>query len=58
MAYDRGLVAKLARSMLESGVKGDMMAVGTSFEHALEFCALDNFCRPDAGGGPDFIDRR
>lgn len=41
VAFYRGLYAKLARSV--SGAKGAMMAVGTSYEDALELCELDNF---------------
>ncbi|KAF2471756.1 putative equisetin synthetase [Lindgomyces ingoldianus] len=41
VAYYRGLYAKLAKS--PNGVKGAMMAVGTSFEDAFEFCQLDTF---------------
>lgn len=41
VAYYRGLYAKLAGS--PSGEPGAMMAVGTSFEDAKEFCQLDDF---------------
>ena len=41
VAYYRGLYAKLAKS--RNGAKGAMMAVGTSFEDALEFCELEIF---------------
>lgn len=41
IAYYRGLYAKLAKS--PNGAKGAMMAVGTSFEDALEFCELQVF---------------
>lgn len=39
VAYYRGLYAKLA----QSGGPGAMMAVGTSYEDAQEFCELDDF---------------
>lgn len=41
IAYYRGLCAKLAKS--PNGAKGAMMAVGTSFEDALEFAELEVF---------------
>ncbi|KAL5356525.1 hypothetical protein BJX96DRAFT_171691 [Aspergillus floccosus] len=41
IAYYRGLYAKLAES--PNGTKGAMMAVGTSFEDAVEFCELEEF---------------
>jgi hybrid polyketide synthase/nonribosomal peptide synthetase ACE1 len=41
IAYLRGFYAKLAGS--PEGIKGNMMAVGTSFEDASEFCQLDHF---------------
>ncbi|OQE25033.1 hypothetical protein PENFLA_c009G01366 [Penicillium flavigenum] len=41
IAYLRGFYAKLAGS--SSGVKGAMMAVGTSVEDASEFCELEDF---------------
>jgi hybrid polyketide synthase/nonribosomal peptide synthetase ACE1 len=40
-AYYRGLYASLAQS--PNGAKGAMMAVGTSYEDALEFCELEDF---------------
>ena len=46
VAYYRGLYAKLARSPDEigtRGAKGAMLAVGTSFSDAQEFCALEEF---------------
>ncbi len=43
IAYYRGLYAKLAGSSREGGVKGAMMAVGTSYEDASEFCELGDF---------------
>ncbi|EMT72749.1 Lovastatin nonaketide synthase [Fusarium odoratissimum] len=41
VAYYRGLYAKLAQS--PNGCKGAMMAVGTTFDDASEFCELDAF---------------
>lgn len=41
IAYYRGLYANLAKS--PNGVKGAMMAVGTSFEDASEVCELDEY---------------
>ncbi|ENH63773.1 Lovastatin nonaketide synthase [Fusarium oxysporum f. sp. cubense race 1] len=41
VAYYRGLYAKLAQS--PNGRKGAMMAVGTTFDDASEFCELDAF---------------
>ncbi|GES65928.1 putative polyketide synthase [Aspergillus terreus] len=41
IAYYRGLYAKLAES--PNGTKGAMIAVGTSFEDAVEFCELEEF---------------
>ncbi|KAJ5660072.1 equisetin synthetase [Penicillium longicatenatum] len=41
VAFYRGLYAKLAKS--PNGAKGAMMAVGTSFEDAREFCQLEDF---------------
>ncbi|KAI0102477.1 putative equisetin synthetase [Nemania sp. FL0031] len=41
IAYLRGFYAKLAGS--SSGVKGAMMAVGTSLEDGSEFCDLEDF---------------
>ncbi|KAH8162417.1 hypothetical protein CIB48_g5830 [Xylaria polymorpha] len=41
IAYLRGFYAKLAGS--SSGIKGAMMAVGTSFEDGCEFCNLEDF---------------
>lgn len=41
IAYYRGVYATLAQS--PSGAKGAMMAVGTSYEDALEFCELEDF---------------
>ncbi|KAM0228605.1 hypothetical protein ACHAPO_010577 [Fusarium lateritium] len=41
VAYYRGLYAKLAQS--PNGHKGAMMAVGTTFEDAEEFCELEAF---------------
>ncbi|KAH8726360.1 hypothetical protein GQ44DRAFT_613908 [Phaeosphaeriaceae sp. PMI808] len=41
VAYYRGLYAKHAQS--PSGAKGAMMAVGTTYEDAVEFCSLDEF---------------
>ncbi|KAF4335575.1 polyketide synthase [Fusarium beomiforme] len=41
VAYYRGLYAKLAQS--PNGRKGAMMAVGTTFDDATEFCELDAF---------------
>ncbi|KZF23885.1 putative equisetin synthetase [Xylona heveae TC161] len=41
IAYYRGLYAKLAKS--PNGSKGAMMAVGTSFEDAADFCQLESF---------------
>ncbi|PGH17239.1 hypothetical protein AJ80_04881 [Polytolypa hystricis UAMH7299] len=41
IAYYRGVYAKLAGS--SSGMKGAMMAVGTSLEDAEEFCELEQF---------------
>ena len=41
VAYYRGLYAKLATS--SNGAKGAMMAVGTSYEDALDFCELEAF---------------
>ncbi|RAL11483.1 lovastatin nonaketide synthase [Aspergillus homomorphus CBS 101889] len=40
-AYYRGLYAHLAKS--PNGSKGSMMAVGTTFEDATEFCELEDF---------------
>ncbi|KAL8400946.1 hypothetical protein RB594_001102 [Gaeumannomyces avenae] len=42
VAYYRGLYAKLAESP-NRGAKGAMMAVGTTFEDATEFCELEWF---------------
>ncbi|CAG7565352.1 unnamed protein product, partial [Fusarium equiseti] len=41
VAYYRGLYAKLAQS--PNGHKGAMMAVGTTFEDAADFCELEAF---------------
>ncbi|KAK3935596.1 hypothetical protein QBC46DRAFT_462003 [Diplogelasinospora grovesii] len=41
IAYYRGLYAKLAKS--PNDAKGAMMAVGTSFEDASDFCQLETF---------------
>jgi acyl transferase domain-containing protein len=41
IAYYRGLVTKRASG--QGGVKGAMIAVGTSFEDAKEFCELEDF---------------
>ena len=41
IAYYRGLYAKLAQA--SNGSKGAMMAVGTTYEDALEFCELEDF---------------
>ncbi|KAH7062709.1 hypothetical protein BKA63DRAFT_573005 [Paraphoma chrysanthemicola] len=41
IAYYRGVYAKHAQS--PSGAKGAMMAVGTTYEDAIEFCSLEEF---------------
>lgn len=41
IAYYRGVYARLAQS--SNGTKGAMLAVGTSYEDALEFCELEDF---------------
>jgi hybrid polyketide synthase/nonribosomal peptide synthetase ACE1 len=41
IAYYRGVYAMLAQS--PNGAKGAMVAVGTSYEDALEFCELEDF---------------
>ena len=41
IAYYRGVYAKLARS--PNSAKGALLAIGTSYEDALEFCELENF---------------
>jgi hybrid polyketide synthase/nonribosomal peptide synthetase ACE1 len=43
VAYYRGVYAKLSRSPADTSIKGAMMAAGTSYEDALEFCELDEF---------------
>lgn len=43
VAYFRGVYAKLARSSDDENIKGAMMAAGTSYEDALEFCEMDDF---------------
>jgi hybrid polyketide synthase/nonribosomal peptide synthetase ACE1 len=43
VAYYRGVYAKLARSPSDETIKGAMMAAGTSYEDALEFCEMDDF---------------
>ncbi|KAJ3522977.1 hypothetical protein NM208_g12635 [Fusarium decemcellulare] len=46
IAYYRGFFAKLASgasSTTKASAKGSMMAVGTSYQDAIEFCELDDF---------------
>jgi hybrid polyketide synthase/nonribosomal peptide synthetase ACE1 len=41
VAYLRGLYAKLSKS--PNGIKGAMVATGTSFDDASEFCQMEEF---------------
>lgn len=43
IAYYRGFHAKLAKSPNGEGIAGAMMAVGTTYEDATEFCQLEDY---------------